>query len=233
MIGKLPLIEHAHDVRMVELSQRLRLEAPVARYFQGHDPLHRELPGQKHRGKRALAHGIEQIEIVDPLARRDRRDRLGGHQRGRQLRLLQAQQPRQFDRLLGEPLIVFAGRDVTESTADVILLINHVARQATVVGQLGKFAHVIFDQLRPAPLLPAIFQVDFDRLDQRQAAQRAADLRAKIRRAAAARWPPARQRRRHRAAGTIASKRARFRCGRDGLRQTASTPGSSQQCGRR
>ena len=68
-VGQLPLIVDADNVRMVELSQRLRFEAAIARDLQSHQPLHGDLPGQKDRGKGALAQRSQQVEIVDALPR--------------------------------------------------------------------------------------------------------------------------------------------------------------------
>ena len=167
-----PLIEHAHDVRMIELRQRLRLEAPVARDLQGHQPLHRALPSEKHGGKCPLAQGRQQIEVVDPLSWLEAGNALDAHQRGRLLGTFKLQQLPKFVLLRRKTIEVVANRHVVAPlAANVILFIDDVAGHAAVGGQFGELAQVVLDGLWPAPPLPTVFQVDLDRLDQHQSAQ--------------------------------------------------------------
>src|SRR5580704_11291740 len=55
--------------------------------------------------------------------------------------------------------------------ADVKLLVDDVARHIPLAGQLGKIGQVLLDRLSLARLLPAVFEIDLDRLDQGQPPQ--------------------------------------------------------------
>ena len=68
-LGRLPLVVHADDVRVVELRERLRLAAGVGRDLERDQPLHRLLPREKHAGERAAAQRREQLKVVERVAR--------------------------------------------------------------------------------------------------------------------------------------------------------------------
>ena len=109
--GKLPLVEHPHDVRMIELGQRLRLGPAIARDLQRHHPLHRTLPGEKHGGERPFAQRREQIEVVDPLTGlEDRHPAAAGDQRGGLLVAVDRDQPLQLGGSGRKPLAILDHR---------------------------------------------------------------------------------------------------------------------------
>ncbi len=85
-VGQLPLIEHAHDVRMIEQGHGLWLVAAIGRDFQRHDPLHRLLTGQEYGGEGATSQAGEQIEIVDAVADFDFVEARGPHDRRAEMR---------------------------------------------------------------------------------------------------------------------------------------------------
>ena len=102
----------------------------IARNFQRHQPLHRSLPGQKHRGKSPLPQRGQQIEIVDLLSDFERRHAFGRHERRSLLGTLQIEQPLQLVDAGGKPLAVLDQRDgVAPLLADVILFVDQVAGQ--------------------------------------------------------------------------------------------------------
>ena len=54
-LRQMALIVHAHNMGMIELRQRLRLDAAIAGNLQRHQPLHRKLACEKHRAERAFS----------------------------------------------------------------------------------------------------------------------------------------------------------------------------------
>src|SRR5690606_5437610 len=80
-----PLVEHPHDVVVVELGKGLRLGPVVGGDLHRDQPLHGPLPGQEHSRERTAAETVEQGEIAYPAADVDvvervavRRRRTGG-----------------------------------------------------------------------------------------------------------------------------------------------------------
>ena len=172
VLGQLPLIEDTHDVRMLELSQRLRLQAAIARDLQRHEPLHGSLAGAKHGGKRPLAQRRQEIEIVDLLSGCEGGHALGRNQHRRLRGRVDLKQPLQLIGAGRKALAIVGNRHlVAVLPADVIFLVDQIAGQSAIDRQLGKLGQVLLDQLGRPTTLPAVFEIDLDQLDQRQAAQ--------------------------------------------------------------
>ena len=72
-------------------------------------------------------------------------------------------------RLVRERLQIFFGRDVlTGLLADMEFFVDQVARDAALA-EFGEFGQILSKPLRAATVEPAIFEIDFDQLDEGQA----------------------------------------------------------------
>jgi hypothetical protein len=172
VFGQLPLIEDSHDMRMLELCQRLRLQTAIARDLQRHQPLHRSLACAKHRGKGPFAERRQEIEIVDLLPGGEGGHGLGRDQHRRLRRRVDLEQPLQLFGAGRKALAIIGDRHlVAVLPADVIFLVDQVAGQLAVHGQVWELGQILFDQLGRPATLPAIFEIHLDQFDQRQAAQ--------------------------------------------------------------
>ena len=168
-----PLVIHADDVVVVELGQRLGFVTPVGRHFEGDEPLHRLLAGEKHLGERAGTQLEEQIEILDRVSRThlDKPALLGAFvQRRRFVVLFDPQQGRDLGRLMRKRLEIFFRRNVLAGLfADMEFFVDEVARDSPLA-KLGQFGEVLEKPLGTAPVEPTVFEINLNQLDERETA---------------------------------------------------------------
>ena len=169
-LGQLSLIVDANNVRMIELRQRLWFDAAIARDFERHEPLHRNLSGEKHRAKRSFAKPHQQIEIVDLLPHVELRFARPRQQysAGNAIRFDRHHAPQTF-RLLGKAgEIIFRAGRIAGVPTNVKFFVNQVARYAAGRGKFWKFLDIFLDLFGQLVFLPAVFQVDLNQLGEHQ-----------------------------------------------------------------
>ena len=105
-LGDSALVEHPHDVVVIEMRERLRFRAVVGGDLYRDEALHRPLPGQVHPGERAGAEVGEQVEVVDAgpdtdLVEGGRRRPRRGHRGGGECGVHDMESPRSRRTLTG------------------------------------------------------------------------------------------------------------------------------------